>query len=145
MLPDDSLIEVVEYHAEGYQPLVAFGAWRVAVLNYIAELLPENLKKMQRHNLTDEVFVLLQGRCILFLGEGRESVERIHAVDLQPGKIYNVRQGCWHTHTLSPGTEVLIVENDNTADANSPSTLLTPAQTAELVALTHSSWQDPQS
>ena len=142
MLPDQSLIEVLEYHAAGYRPLVAFGAWRVAVLNYIDELLPENLKEMQRHDLTDEVFVLLKGRCILFLGEGQESVERIHAVDLQPGKVYNVRQGCWHTHTLSLGSEVLIVENDNTADANSPATALTPAQTTELVALTHSCWQD---
>ena len=142
MLPDKSLIEVTEYHAAGYRPLVAYDTWRVAVLNYIDELLPENLKDMQRHDLTDEVFVLLKGHCILFLGEGRESVERIHAVDLQPGKVYNVRKSCWHTHTLSLGSEVLIVENDNTAEKNSPSTALTPAQTAELVALTHKCWQD---
>jgi ureidoglycolate hydrolase len=134
------LIEVLEFHGEGYKPLLAFGAWRVAVLNTIAELLPANLKNMQRHDLTDEVFVLLKGRCILFLGEGREGVERIHAVDLQPGKIYNVRRGCWHTHTLAPETEVLIVENDDTAAANSPSADLTPAQTAELVTLTAGLW-----
>jgi len=143
MIPDNALIEVREYHAEGYKPLVAFGAWRVAVLNYTAELLPVHLDKMQRHDLTDEVFVLLQGRCILFLGAGRETVESIHAVDMQPGKLYNIRQGVWHTHTLSPGGEVLIVENDDTAVANSPSAGLTPAQTAEVVALTRTLWQNP--
>jgi mannose-6-phosphate isomerase-like protein (cupin superfamily) len=141
MLPDSSLIEILEYHGPGYKPLMAFGAWRVAVLNYIAELLPAHLDKMQRHDLTDEIFVLLQGRCILFLGEGRQGVERIHAVDLQPGKAYNVRQGVWHTHTLAPGAEVLIVENDDTAAANSPSAPLSPAQTAEIVALTRAAWQ----
>jgi ureidoglycolate hydrolase len=140
MLPDRKLIEVHEYNGEGYKPLVAFEAWRVAVLNYTPELLPDHLDKMQRHNLTDEVFVLLRGRCILFLGEGQPGVERIHAVDLQPGKIYNVRKGCWHSHTLSPGGAVLVVENDNTSSANSNLVPLTPAQTAELVALTASLW-----
>lgn len=141
MLPDKSLIEVHEYHGEGYKPLMAFEAWRVAVLNYTAELLPGHLDKMQRHNLTDEVFVLLQGRCILFLGEGQSGVEHIHAVDLQPGKVYNVRKGCWHSHTLTPGSMVLIVENDNTSQANSTMAALTPAQTAELAAFTDSLWQ----
>ena len=140
MIPDKSLIEVHEYNGQGYKPLMAFCAWRVAVLNGTPELLPVNLNKMQRHNLTDEVFVLLEGRCILFLGEGSEGVERIHAVDMQPGKAYNVRQGCWHAHTLSSGARVLIVENDDTALANSPSAPLTPAQTAEVVALTGSLW-----
>lgn len=140
-MPDTSLIEVLEYHGEGYKPLMAFGAWRVAVLNYTAELTPAHLTKMQRHDQTDEVFVLLKGHCILFLGEGRESVERIHAVDMQPGKAYNVRKSCWHTHTLSEGSQVLIVENDDTALANSPSANLSPAQTAEMVQLTLNLWQ----
>jgi hypothetical protein len=96
---------------------------------------------MQRHDLTDEVFVMLQGHCILFLGAGRETVESIHAVDMQPGKLYNIRRGVWHTHTLSPGAEVLIVENDDTAVENSPSAALSSAQTAELVALTRIFWQ----
>ncbi len=143
MLPDNALIEVLEYHGEGYRPLMAFQAWRVAVLNYTPELLPECLNSMQRHDLTDEIFVLLQGHCILFVGLGQAGVEQIQAVDMQPGKAYNVRQGCWHTHTLSPGTQVLIVENDDTAVANSPSARLTPAQTGELVALTRGLWPDP--
>ncbi len=142
MKPESSLIEVLEYHGTGYKPLMAFSAWRVAVLNYTPELQPVQLNKMQRHDLTDEVFVLLQGRCILFLGEGQQIVERIHAVDMQPGKVYNIRKGCWHTHTLSEGAQVLIVENDDTALANSPSATLTPAQTGEMVNLTHSLWQE---
>jgi hypothetical protein len=142
MAPNRSLIEIHEYHAEGYLPLMAYGAWRVAVLNYIDELLPQNLHAMQRHDQTDEVFVLLQGRCILFLGQGQAGVEQIQAVDMLPLKVYNIKKGCWHTHTLSPGTEVLIVENDDTTLENSPHTPLTPAQTAELVALTRSAWPE---
>ncbi|MCL2340165.1 MAG: hypothetical protein FWC49_00480, partial [Proteobacteria bacterium] len=119
---DHELLEIKEYNGEGYQPQVDFGGWRVAVLNYSADLLPERLTRMQRHNETDEVFVLLAGRCILFIGEGREAVTRIHAEDLRPGLVYNVRQAVWHTHTLSPDAKVLVVENRDTTYDNSPFT-----------------------
>jgi hypothetical protein len=135
-----NLLEVREYTGEGYKPLIDFSSWRVAVLNYIDELLPEHLGTMQRHDETDEVFVLLQGHCILFLASGDEMVEEIFAEDLQPLKFYNVKCGCWHTHTLSKDAAVLIVENRNTSDENSPKVDLSPAQTHQMVNLTHQLW-----
>lgn len=139
---DNNLLEIQTYTEEGYSPLVDFENWRVAMLNYSPDLLPENLCRMQRHNETDEVFVLLQGRCILFIGEGSETVHRIHAVDLEPGKVYNVRQGVWHTHTLSRAAKVLVVENRNTTYDNSPFTPLLPAQQQQLVDATLALWTD---
>lgn len=136
----EHLLEIRDYAGEGYQPLIDFGAWRVAILRAIDELLPENLDTMQRHDETDEVFVLLAGRCILFLGEGDESVTAIHAVDMEPLKLYNVKRGVWHTHTLSEDATVLIVENVDTNDANSPSKILSPEQRAEIVRLTQQLW-----
>jgi hypothetical protein len=135
-----NLLEVSEYTGEGYMPLIDFNAWRVAVLNYIDELLPERLNTMQRHDETDEIFVLLRGRCILFLANGDEMVEEVYAEDLQPLKFYNVKQGCWHTHTLSKDAVLLIVENRNTSSENSPTVDLSPAQKRELVNLTHQFW-----
>jgi len=136
----EHLLEIRDYTSEGYQPLIDFGAWRVAILRAIDELLPENLDAMQRHDETDEVFVLLAGRCILFLGEGDENVTAIHAVDMEPLKLYNVKRGVWHTHTLSEDATVLIVENVDTTDANSPQIPLTPFQRAKLVRLTQELW-----
>lgn len=136
----EKLLEVQHYEGEGYQPLVDYGAWRVALLRYIDELLPENLARMQRHEETDEVFVLLAGHCILFLGEGDAAVSEIYAVDLQPFKLYNVRRNAWHTHTLSGDAQVLIVENRDTTVANSPQVDLAPAQRAEIVAATRRLW-----
>lgn len=141
MTPDVKLIEISEYRDEGYRPLVTYDAWRVAILNFTDELLPENLKQMQRHEKTDEVFVLLQGRCILFLGEGDQTVEKIHAVDMQPLKYYNIKKYCWHNHTLSTDAAVLIVENDDTCDANSPLIDVSPSQTEEMVQLTAQLWK----
>jgi hypothetical protein len=136
----EHLLEVRAYTGEGYQPLIDFGAWRVAVLRAIDELRPENLETLQRHDETDEVFVLLAGRCILFIGEGDAQVTKLHAVDMEPLKLYNVKRGAWHTHTLSDDAAVLIVENADTTDANSPLLPLSAEQRAEIVRLTRQLW-----
>jgi len=135
-----TLLEIREYYGIGYTPLVDYCAWRVAVLRFIEELLPHRLDKMQRHDETDEVFVLLAGRCILFIGEGDEQVGQIHAQDMEPIKLYNVKRGCWHTHTLSRDATVLIIENQDTRSANSPQVSLDAMQREKLVELTRQLW-----
>jgi hypothetical protein len=137
---NETLLEVREYLGDGYQPLVDYESWRVAILRYHEELLPENLHTMQRHNETDEVFVLLVGRCILFLGAGGEQVEKVYAQDMEPLKLYNVKKACWHTHTLSQDAVVLIVENRDTVVENSPTIPLSVAQHEEIRALTRQCW-----
>ena len=132
----DKLLEVRDYVKEGYSPVVDYAEWRVAVLNFSNDLLPENITAMQRHDETDEVFVLLRGRCILFIGEGDEKVTAVHAQDMQPFKIYNVKKSVWHTHTLSRNAKVLIVENRNTTFDNSPFSSLTVSHKAKIAELT---------
>jgi mannose-6-phosphate isomerase-like protein (cupin superfamily) len=131
---DDRLLEIHDHAEPGYRPVVDYQAWRVAVLNWCEDLLPENLTRMQRHDETDEVFVLLAGRCVLFLGDGRVDAGCVHAVPMEPGRVYNVRRGVWHTHALSRDASVLVVENRDTTYANSPFCDLDPAQTRQIVA-----------
>jgi ureidoglycolate hydrolase len=116
---DEKLLEIREFNGPGYQPVIDFSMWRVAILNYIDEIHPESIEKMERHNETDEVFVLIKGQGILFLGEGKERVVKIHPQVLEPSKIYNVKRGVWHSIVLSKAGSVLIVENMNTSGANS--------------------------
>jgi len=137
----ETLLEIRSYTGEGYRPLIDFGAWRVAILRYIDELLPERLTHMQRHDETDEVFVLLTGRCILYLGEGGARVDAIRAFDMEPLKLYNVKRSAWHTHTLSKDATVLIVENCDTTPANSPQVPLEPTQGAQVVRLAQMLWE----
>jgi hypothetical protein len=137
---DRNLLDIKEYTDVGYLPLIAYGAWRVAILNYIDELLPENIGKMQRHDNTDEIFVLLKGRCILFIGTGTDRVEEIYVEDMQPLKLYNMKRGTWHTHTLDQEAMVLIIENDDTGPDNSPEVDLDTGQRARLILLTQQTW-----
>lgn len=134
------LLEIHTHDEPDYKPLIDYMAWRVALMNYTSDLLPEKINRMQKHQETDEVFVLLAGRCILFLGEGDKDITVIHAVDMEPYKLYNVKKDCWHSHTFSEEARVLIVENRDTVDANSPFTGLSPEQQQEIVRLTVDLW-----
>jgi ureidoglycolate hydrolase len=140
MAVSEQLLEIRDYQGDGYRPIIDYGAWRVAILRYHPELEPEAINAMQRHDETDEVFVLLQGRCILFLGEGGDEIDAIYPVDMQPLKAYNIKRGVWHTHTLDHDATVLIVENVDTSNANSPVSALNTEQRAEIVAQTGRIW-----
>ena len=87
------LIEVSGFDAVGDAPVVDFQTWRVAMLNYIDELEPNKIDNFQCHNETDEVFVLLSGKCILFCAEVDDSNKIIDIIswNLQPNKTYNVK------------------------------------------------------
>lgn len=126
------LVDVISFEGIGYQPLIHCRDFRVAMLNYHPELLVENIGNFQQHSLTDEAFILLKGSCTLFIAEDA-SAEKIHAVPLEPYKIFNVKQGVYHTHTLSEDASVLIVEADDTCDDNSPMTIVDDAIRARLI------------
>jgi ureidoglycolate hydrolase len=132
---DNKLIEVRNFAGKGYMPLIHYEKWRVAVLNYCEDLLPEHIHALQRHDRSDEAFVLLSGQCVLFVTDGKDSKGTISAQRMQPMKLYNIKKGTWHSHTLSRDATVLIIENDDTCDNNSPCTELSDTQKNELVHL----------
>lgn len=128
------LIEVKTYDEPGYAPIIDFENWRVAVMNGGATPAIEDIEQLNKHVETDEVFVLLQGRCHLFLGSGDDRIEQIYIQELEPLTLYNVKQGVWHSHILSRDAKVLIVENRDTVAENSPGCMLTEEQRRQLVA-----------
>lgn len=128
-------IDVVSYDGEGYKPLVDYESWRCAVLRYCEELEVQNIDNIEKHNETDELFILLEGECVLFSGGKDDELSDMDAIKLEPLKIYNVKKGVYHTHTLSKGTTVLIVENQDTGDKNSTKIKLSDEQRAKLVEL----------
>jgi len=115
---DDETLEITQYTGEGYQPLIDFGTWRVAILRWAEGSLPENIDTMECHTQTDEVFILLEGQATLVLGGNSASVDRIHPQKLEPNKLYNVKQNAWHTLLLSRDASILIVENCDTGEDN---------------------------
>ena len=118
-------IEIVPFPASGYHPLVDFESWRVAVLRPCEDLLPENLNHLQKHLYTDEVFVLLSGKCALYTAGCEDIPGDIVKTEMRLHEVYNVKKGVWHTHTLCEDAEVLIIENQDAGEENSPKFSLT--------------------
>ena len=115
---DEKLLQIHTYDGPGFKPLVAFSAWRVAILNFLEQLVPERIDSMERHTETDEVFVLLCGQGVLVLGGNCDHVDGIYPQPMQTGVIYNVKRDAWHTILLSRDAAVLLVENRDTGDHN---------------------------
>ena len=64
--------------------------------------------------------MLLNGNCTLILAENGDKPGMYKTIEMEPHKLYNIRKGFWHNHVLDEDGEVLIVENRNTTDDNSP-------------------------
>jgi len=116
---DENWLQIHSYEGKGFQPLVIFNGWRVAILNYMDEIHPENNNRMERHTKTDEVFVLAKGQAVLIVGGNDAQVDEIFPQVMEIGKIYNVRVNTWHTILVSRDASVLIVEELDTGAQNS--------------------------
>jgi len=108
-------IKVCTWEGEGYKPLVSHRDWLVALMNWEPRFDLNGIGKVERHNETDEVFVLQKGRSILFIC----NLGGIQAIDMQPGVLYNVTRGTWHNVIGTRDTQWLIVESNDTNEANS--------------------------
>jgi len=128
-------IEITNFPVTDYEPLVDYEGWRVAVLAFCENTTLPKIQTMQRHDLTDEVFVLIRGNCTLLTGGNGDVPGEMEAVKLEPHKVYNVKKGFWHNHVLDEDGIVLIVENQDTCDDNSPILPLTAEQKATLEKL----------
>ena len=71
---DENWLQIRSYDGQGFQPLVVFAGWQMAILNYIDDIHPERIDKMERHTETDEVFVLIRGRGVLLIGGNTSQV-----------------------------------------------------------------------
>ncbi|MBS5484919.1 MAG: hypothetical protein KHX37_08860, partial [Eubacterium sp.] len=86
------------------------------------------LHKHFRFKLIIIFFNFINGDFTLFLGGQGSEIGKIEAIKLEPLKLYNVKKGTFHTHTPEKNCTVLIVENRNTCDDNSPKVKLTKEQ-----------------
>ena len=105
-------VDEYEYRGDGYARQVNGAKWTLAALNYADRFDEKNIVDLERHNLTDETFVLLEGEATLLVGDKAERVPMV------PLRYYNVRAGIWHNIIVKPGTRCLVAENANTSKDN---------------------------
>lgn len=108
-------IEIKEYNDEGYKRIFEFESWTVAVINYSENFNEDNFVRIERHNETDEVFVLIDGEGTLVVG----TTDNLTKVKMEKGKFYNIKKDAWHHIFLDKDAKVVIVENSDTGSHNS--------------------------
>lgn len=111
-------LEITEYQGNGYKPMIRFESWRVAVINYDIRFDENNFQRMERHHLTDEVFILLEGNAQLIIGGNHENLEPLKIYKMEKKKIYNVKQDVWHHIFTEKDAAIIVIENDNTGSDN---------------------------
>ena len=105
-------LDILEHCGIEYRRLVNNAKWTLASLNWAPRFDESNVCELEKHNLTDETFVLLNGKATLLVGEKADRVE------MEPLKYYNVRAGIWHHIIVSEDARVLVAENANTSKDN---------------------------
>ena len=78
------------------------------IVSYASRLVPA------LRDLGHEVFVLTHGRGVLFIDDD----ENIRIFDMEPGIIYNVTNGTWHSVIGTRESSWLIVESNDTSEEN---------------------------
>ena len=104
-------LDIIDYTGKGYEPAMVFESWRVAFLNY--DDCFDKITFLERHMVTDEVFMLLEGEATLYIGLEKTPIA------MENHKVYNIKKGIWHNIKVSRDAKVFIVENDNTTHDNS--------------------------
>lgn len=112
------MVEVFSHEGSGFQAVMQYEGWRVAIMNHAPHQTKEAITQLSRHLCTDEAFALVEGCAVLYWADGEVPVD-IHCTPLVRGSVLNVHRGTWHTMVTQPGARIVVMENSDTGAHNS--------------------------
>lgn len=126
--------KILEYTFEGEGMTRVFEneKWMVGIKNWKPMNDIANINCLERHNETDELFILLNGKCTLLFANETEDGLKIEAVPMEPLKVYNIPRSLWHNTVTQRDTKLALIEDSSTGSANSDNLDLTEAQIEEV-------------
>lgn len=128
-------IQSFEMNGEGMQRVYENEKWTVGIKNWKPANDITGTTCLERHNKTDELFVLLSGRCTLISAEEAGGELKLEALEMEPFKVYNIPQSLWHNTVTQKDTKMVLIEDVSTGMENSDVIDLTPAQIETLKSL----------
>jgi hypothetical protein len=110
--------------------------WTVGIKNWKPANDKSGIDCLERHNETDELFVLIAGRCtLLYANEEAGGKLRIEAVPMEPFRVYNIPATLWHNTVTQKDTRMILIEDSSTGMNNSDVLSLNAGQIAEVKGL----------
>ena len=110
---DSNNIEIFNSYNDGFSKLLDIESCIVGLIKGCESITEKNQKKTERHLDTDEIFIPITGKSALYIGEARDKIE------LEVGKVYNVKKGVWHSFVSEIDALVIVVEKKGTGEKNS--------------------------
>lgn len=109
-------IDIYNYDGEGLERSYACENRLVGIKNYKPASSREQMDNLEKHLLTDELFIpLTEGSILLYKQDGGSLC---HAF-MEMGRIYSVRKGTWHNVLMIPGGKMALTERADTSMENS--------------------------
>ena len=124
-----------EFNGKGMQRVFENEKWTVGIKNWKPANDVTGIDCLERHNKTDELFVLLSGRCTLISAEETDGELKMEALEMEPFKVYNIPQSLWHNTVTQKDTKMILIEDVSTGMENSDILDLTPVQIETLKSL----------
>ena len=103
-----SMIEKYSFNGEDFAVAMQFESWKIGLLRYSKRF--SVFDRLERHILTDEAFILLDGEAELFTDT--------ESVVMEKCVVYNIPKAVWHHIVVSKDATVMVVENASTCDEN---------------------------
>ena len=123
------------YEGEGLTRVFENEKWMVGIKNWKPANDIANLDNIERHNITDELFILLAGHCtLLFANEKEDGSLAFDYVEMEPMKVYNIPCTLWHNTITQHDTKLALIEDSACGSANSDVRTLTADEIAEIRA-----------
>ncbi|MDK2965301.1 MULTISPECIES: cupin [Lacrimispora] len=108
-----------EFAGEGMQRVYENKKWTVGIKNWKPANDITGIDCLERHNKTDELFVLTEGGCTLVYANETENGLNFSAVKMVPGKVFNIPASLWHNTITGKDTKMILIEDSNTSMENS--------------------------
>ncbi|MDD3903961.1 MAG: hypothetical protein PHO09_09825 [Sphaerochaeta sp.] len=128
-------IENFAFTGEGMTRVYENGKWMVGIKNWKPSNDITGIDCLERHNKSDELFVLLEGSCsLIYANETIEGLS-IHAVSMEKNQVYNIPQSLWHNTVTQKTTKLILIEDSSTSGENSDILNLNDKQIDEIRSL----------
>lgn len=124
-----------EFEGEGMTRVFENEKWMVGIKNWKPANDIANINCLERHNKTDELFVLISGKCTLVYANETANGIEIEAEYMEPMKVYNIPATLWHNTVTQKDTKLILIEDSSTSMENSNILDLDAAQIAKVKEL----------
>ena len=128
-------VQSFEYTGEGLTRVFENEKWMVGIKNWKPANDIANTNCLERHNKTDELFVLLAGSCVLLYANEVNGELVMEVEKMEPMKVYNIPATLWHNTVTQKDTKLILVEDSSTGMENSDILSLNEAQIAKVKEL----------